>query len=37
MTLVRIQPDLPFEMGSTPEQIDRLMQLFPDLKRELVR
>ena len=35
MTFVRIQPNLPFEMGSTPEQVDRLIQLFPDVPRAL--
>ena len=33
MTLVRIEPGS-FQMGSTKEQIDQLLRLFPDFKRE---
>ena len=33
MTLVRIEPGS-FQMGTTKEQIDQLLRLFPDSKRE---
>ena len=33
MTMVRIEPG-EFLMGSTKEQIDKLLKLFPDAKRE---